>query len=772
MANNTLLASDNFVSGSLAAGWSAIPTLSVGQVTGTPKVVEPNNTVNPAGQIWTGLVWPNDHASELTVAALTAEAGTQINLTVRSQSGTYSGYEANLLNGTAIISRRDSGVFTSLTSVSVSIAAGDVWTFQACGGLLTLYQNGNRILYVADTTYTSGSPGFYQASSVNITHTQVGSWRGYNAIQQDGIWQKKGIVFNGVSGSFPIGPVDNSVVLHEGNAQILSGTVYKTWFSDGPQSGSAKIWYAESLDGVNWTRSASAVINGYLTPAVIKNGSTYNLYAQPGASAGTGTFALFTSSDGVNWTLISSTVLGLGTAGLWDSSHLWSFAPVAIIAGTWYALYSAGMNGAAYYNSVGLATSPDGVTWTKYVSNPVLQNAYAGQAFTKVGSTWYWWFGTCQLGRGGALPTLDPNECTRYQTTNFINWTNPVKSIHCSQLFEGVNSNVGQSYFNSFIDINGKAYGYTTSSENDSTSPVLYQIGLAVAPVPIASVILQNEDAAQQTNVDLFTSGLGDLSANWTTPTGGTKFQIVSGNLVQASALAVTCNMCYTGGTFSANQYSEITLATLSDNLVFSTPAVRMATNTQNFYQVDIQGPTGTASPSCQIFRTVAGANTSVGPAVQITPQVGDVYRLSVINGSDGFPVLSFFQNGYLILQVQDYSTSALTTGFPGMAAYVGGGSNLTHAQISLWAGGNAGVIPAYPANPANVYSVPDCRVAPFGPNASRTVNATVTYDVQTSSNPAIPPKDCRVAGAPVDCRLAANIPQNSRTPGTYGPGE
>jgi hypothetical protein len=78
---------------------------------------------------------------------------------------------------------------------------------------------------------------------------------------------------------------------------------------------------------------------------------------------------------------------------------------------------------------------------------------------------------------------------------------------------------------------------------------------------------------------------------------------------------------------------------------------------------------------------------------------------------------------------------------------------------------------PAAPP-PSGVYSVPDCRVAPFGPNANRTVNATKIYDVQTSSNSIIPPTDSRAAGqAPVDSRAAGQAPQNSRTPGTFGPG-
>ena len=62
-------------------------------------------------------------------------------------------------------------------------------------------------------------------------------------------------------------------------------------------------------------------------------------------------------------------------------------------------------------------------------------------------------------------------------------------------------------------------------------------------------------------------------------------------------------------------------------------------------------------------------------------------------------------------------------------------------------------------------YSVPDCRITP---NASRTVNGTRIYDVQTSDNPAIPPTDSRTPGAP---STDGTYPQNSRAPGTFGPG-
>ena len=62
-----------------------------------------------------------------------------------------------------------------------------------------------------------------------------------------------------------------------------------------------------------------------------------------------------------------------------------------------------------------------------------------------------------------------------------------------------------------------------------------------------------------------------------------------------------------------------------------------------------------------------------------------------------------------------------------------------------------------------SVWSQVDSRVSPYGPNASRTVQGTVTYDVQTSSNPNVPLVDSRAAGAPVDSRAAGQAPQNCR---------
>lgn len=695
MANNQLLASDDFSSGSLASGWGAMFGLSTCQViAGSPKVTEDNVVNVEAGQIWTGLTWPNDQNSEVTVHALATSVGSFITLHVRHQTGSYSGYQANLHDNTAVLYRRDSGAATQLGSTvsGLTFTAGDVWALQAAGACISLYQNGARIAYWYDATYASGYPGYSQFDTNAITNSQVQSWRGYNTIQQDGIWQKQGIVIPAnvtdltPHSGFVFGAYQNSKILYEGSAQLLSGTVYKIWFSSGVLAG-GNIYYAESLDGVNWTRSASPVIAGFVNPAVIKNGSTYYLYCQLGTGV-TGNVYLYTSTDGIAWTQQSSTVIVPGGGGAWDAG-IFLLSPVAIIGGTWYALYTGNTAGTSLYKQ-GLATSSDGVTWTKYSGNPVLSDAVGSQAIVKVGSTWYAWFLSNQPGQGNSTaPFQDPFDTVRFQSPDLINWTVSAHSVHRSQQFESLNAIEGGCAATAIIDINGQAHLYSISCPSDANAPEIYQTGLAIAPAPIASIVTGNEDAAAQVASDGFTSGLGDLSANWTTPTTGTKLKIVAGNLCEATALSTTCIQFYSGAEFSNDQYSEVTLATLTGG-EFLVPIVRCQGGSESWYQANIHGTTGTKSTDCAIYVSVNGVATQIGPFIPLTPQIGDVFRFSVIGN-----VLSLFQNQFLMLQVQDYANT-FASGSPGIAIYTV--TALTDVQVSNWAGGNAGVLPQYPA--------------------------------------------------------------------------
>src|SRR5579859_881664 len=180
MANNQLLASDNFASGSLAAGWSALHSFSACQVvgSGSSAVTEANTLSTQAGQVWTGLTWTNDHVSEITVGALTSTGTNIIVLNVRMQPNANSGYQLNIQNqtGTLVsqIYKVTGGGTSLLSSVSIgAVSAGDVFSFQAAGSCLLVYKNGSLVQFVYDATYASGTPGFGCYATSSVANCQV-----------------------------------------------------------------------------------------------------------------------------------------------------------------------------------------------------------------------------------------------------------------------------------------------------------------------------------------------------------------------------------------------------------------------------------------------------------------------------------------------------------------------------------------------------------------------------------------------------------------------
>src|SRR5882672_95579 len=134
--------------------------------------------------------------------------------------------------------------------------------------------------------------------------------------QAQTIWNRQGVVLSATRAGDEQS-VQEPTVIYEGNAQILSGNVFKMWFTSGWTS--TNIGYAESLDAVHWTRLAGNVIAGYSHGFVFKSGSTYYFY---GPRLQGDPFDQETSPDGVVWTKVHSAVLSPGTAGAWDDAGL------------------------------------------------------------------------------------------------------------------------------------------------------------------------------------------------------------------------------------------------------------------------------------------------------------------------------------------------------------------------------------------------------------------------------------------------------------------
>ena len=156
------------------------------------------------------------------------------------------------------------------------------------------------------------------------------------------------------------------------------------------------------------------------SPAVIKAGGIFLLYYEGEDSAThTRKIGVATSTDGITWTKSpSNPVLSPGAAGSWDALEV--RYPVVHFDGTTYRMWYWGKNNTDSTSSqaaamIGLATSPDGVTWTKRTS-PVLGTAYGGSGYIP---------GTVVQNAGQFLMWYESpfGAIGRATSTDGINWT-------------------------------------------------------------------------------------------------------------------------------------------------------------------------------------------------------------------------------------------------------------------------------------------------------------------------------------------------------------
>lgn len=113
---------------------------------------------------------------------------------------------------------------------------------------------------------------------------------------------------------------------------------------------------------------------GMIGPRVLKIGNQYKMWY-------TGLdlrrqIGLATSNDGIYWTKFNGNpVLRNGNPGSFDSEHV-QYGSVLFINDQYWMWYS-GHNGQAW--QIGLATSSDGIQWTKHPNNPVLTIGNSGE---------------------------------------------------------------------------------------------------------------------------------------------------------------------------------------------------------------------------------------------------------------------------------------------------------------------------------------------------------------------------------------------------------
>jgi predicted GH43/DUF377 family glycosyl hydrolase len=186
-----------------------------------------------------------------------------------------------------------------------------------------------------------------------------------------------------------------------------------------------------------------------------------------------------TSDDGIIWTKdINNPVLDGGTEGSWEESGI-GVPSVMVIDGTLHIWYSGHRGNLDYFDfQVGHATSPDGITWTKDPNNPVLPRGpegtwdnswvYPGSVLYD-GKQYHMWYGGCDTLKGvrighatspdGLTWTKDPSNPV-LETLNPLSWDFPRVDFP-TVIFDGTTYHM----WHSGGDLFKSKIGYATSED-------------------------------------------------------------------------------------------------------------------------------------------------------------------------------------------------------------------------------------------------------------------------------------------------------------------
>lgn len=158
----------------------------------------------------------------------------------------------------------------------------------------------------------------------------------------------------------------------------------RMWLSAKQYGGSWSIYGGVSFDGVNWFTSVSDPLvsggqkyfesEGATNCSVVHDAAGYRMYYTGVHDCCGLAIGLATSTDGIHWTEWPGNPVLVPSPSGWDSAYV--SMPQVRFDGTTTTMWYEGGNGGV--GQVGLATSTDGVTWTKHPGNPVIARGGAG----------------------------------------------------------------------------------------------------------------------------------------------------------------------------------------------------------------------------------------------------------------------------------------------------------------------------------------------------------------------------------------------------------
>jgi len=271
------------------------------------------------------------------------------------------------------------------------LGPGSVGAFDEKGNFtVRAFRDGAAIaLYYGGLDATGTCPG------VNGSHWRVGLARstdGVNFTRVLGSETGGSILDLGPPGNF-----DDSLTYRP--FVLKDGAVYRMWYNGsrsffncpkGTLAVDRRIGYAESADGVSWTRSYDgAGPGGSVLPLgapgaidaqqvgyvwVLKDGAEYKMYYSANDATNTWRVALAISSDAHTWSKVpgkqsGGSVLDIGNTGSFDAACAYQPSVVKEASGLyrmWYrGCLKPGPYGGPSLGVIGYAESNDGVTWVK-----------------------------------------------------------------------------------------------------------------------------------------------------------------------------------------------------------------------------------------------------------------------------------------------------------------------------------------------------------------------------------------------------------------------
>lgn len=509
-----------------------------------------------------------------------------------------------------------------------------------------------------------------------------------------GIWVKQGTVIPAVSADTPGQPN----VFYETGAVILSGTVFKCVF--GTTNG---VCYAESTDGVSWTRYVSNPIvplafYGY--PKVYKNASTYYMFL---GGIG-GPIAVYTASALVGpWTLQNASALAVGGVGTWDHGVTMQLGVAGFSGGLWHGYYAGATSSAQSANwAIGHATSPDLITWTKDSANPVITYEFPSNFhFKQVGSVWYGWTQITLPNLPGNAPTNSlPSDIMRFYALSPAGpWTPLTTStLYRTVQTEGLITNgtnytlLGQVADPSLVqagadlwlfytlDATGGGWVIGAAKAANTTFAQLVTGYEGVSNVPIPWGLGTPLQLATQATDNFNRADQNPIAGNWTQVSSLSGFgqAQLSGNQVIANVAGTRASYWWNAQSWNADQWASIKVTTCLANSNLGVSLRNSTSGAATCYMCLFLGTAGSAG-TIRIQKFVTGTFTSLFSATNFTVNLGDIITGSVIGTQ-----LSMYVNGNLWLTGTDGSIAS------GAAGWVVNGTTLnTNAAIDDWVGGN-----------------------------------------------------------------------------------